>query len=195
LARFCANSWSAARKATLFAPTRLPFWKNPSDQLEPHVVLHLRVHLEREVAHHQQVALLRHRDQRRGGHRPIGRDDEVDLVHVEQLGVDARDVRRVGLVVVGDELDLAVEQPALCVDIVDPQAQRDQRRLAAGAERPGLRHAHADLHGRFLRERASRNARSDGERRPGLQYIASGMLHDFLLLVPVIVIKAVHFAP
>ena len=48
----------------------------------------------------------------------VAGDDEIDLVDVEQLGVDARHGRRVGLVVVVDELDLAAEQAALRVDVV-----------------------------------------------------------------------------
>jgi len=96
-------------------------------------VLHLRVHLERKVAHQEQAALLHQRHDRRRRHGAVGRDEEVDLVDVEQLGVDAGDVGRIGLVVVGGELDLALEQAAALVDVLDPHAQREQRRLAAGA--------------------------------------------------------------
>ena len=46
----------------------------------------------------------------RGG---VAADHEIDLVDVEQLGVDAGNRRGIGLVVVVDELDLAAEQPAL----------------------------------------------------------------------------------
>ena len=104
----------------------------PRRVVEPHVVLDGVVHLEREIAHQQQVALLDQRHDRRGGHRPIGRDQQVDLVDVEQLGVDRRGERRVGLVVVDDEIDLAPEQAALGVDVLDPHA-------AARAAPPGRR--------------------------------------------------------
>ena len=71
----------------------------------------------------------------------------------------------IGLVVVGDELHLAPEQVALGVDILDPHVEREQRGLAAAAERAGLRHAHADLDG-LLGERGQGNrqrARSGGQ--------------------------------
>jgi hypothetical protein len=111
------------------------------------------VHLEGEVAHQQQAALLDERHDWRGGNSAVRRDQQIDLVDVEQLGIDRRRQRRVRLVVVDDEVDLAAQQAALLVDVLDPHLQCEQRRLAAGAKRSGLRHAHADLD-RPLRERS-----------------------------------------
>jgi hypothetical protein len=71
-------------------------------------------------------------------------DHELDLVHVEQLGVDRRHGRRIALVVVGHELDLAAEQAALGVHVIDPDLHGDQGRLAVGGQRTGLRHAQSD---------------------------------------------------
>jgi hypothetical protein len=62
----------------------------------------------------------------------VAADDQIDLVDVEELGVDARDGVRLGLIVVVDELDRATEQPALGVDILFPDLLRQQRRLAVG---------------------------------------------------------------
>ena len=46
----------------------------------------------------------------------VAGDDQVDLVDVEQLGVDRRDACRVGLIVVVNELHLPAEQATLGVD-------------------------------------------------------------------------------
>ena len=177
--RFCANSASAAMMAMVLAPSFCAGLEEgpapgeraraPGRVVEPLVVLDLRVDVEGEVAHQQQVALLDERHDRRGHVGAVGRDQQVDLVDVEQLGVDAGDQARVGLVVVGDELHLAPEQPALGVDVLHPHLQRDQRRLAAAAERAGLRHAHADLDGLLRdssegnRERAERGGQQFAE--------------------------------
>ena len=45
LARFCANSWSAARKAMLFAPSFWPCSKKPGNQLEASAAGRLLNHL------------------------------------------------------------------------------------------------------------------------------------------------------
>ena len=135
----------------------------PRRVVEPHVVLDRMVHLEREVAHQQQAALLDQRHDRRGGHSAVRRDEQIDLVDVEQLGVDPRRQRGVGLVVVNDELDPAAEQAALGIDVIDPHLQREQRRFSAGAQRAGLRHAHADLDGRRLRQRSRAECQSQYE--------------------------------
>src|SRR5262249_56575762 len=72
-------------------------------------------------------------------------DDQIDLVDVEQLGVDARHRRRIGLVIVINELDRTAEEPALGVDVFFPNLLGEQRRLAVGREPAGLRYAVADL--------------------------------------------------
>src|SRR5581483_5894382 len=100
----------------------------------------------------------RHRrgDLRRG----ITAEHEVDFVDVDQLAVDAGDLRRARLIIVIDELHLAAEQTALGVDVVLPDFHGDKRHLAVRRERPGQRHAEADLD-RLLRERRA------GERQRG----------------------------
>ena len=57
----------------------------------------------------------------------------------------------------GDQLDLAPEEPALRVHVLHPHLQREQRGLAAAAQRAGLRDAEPDLH-RLLRRRDSDSA-------------------------------------
>jgi len=74
----------------------------------------------------------------------VAGDDEVDLVDVEQLRIDARHGRWVALVVIDDDFDRAAEQAALGVHVVALDVDRQQRRLAVGGERPGLRHAQPD---------------------------------------------------
>src|SRR5262249_31207786 len=71
--------------------------------------------------------------------------DQIDLVDVEQLVVDAGHRRRIGLVVVIDELDRTAEEPALGVDVFLPNLLGEQRRLAVGRKPAGLRYAIADL--------------------------------------------------
>src|SRR5581483_9068231 len=79
----------------------------------------------------------RHRrgDLRRG----ITAEHEVDFVDVDQLAVDAGDLRRARLIIVIDELHLAAEQTALGVDVVLPDFHGDKRHLAVRRERPGQR--------------------------------------------------------
>jgi hypothetical protein len=74
----------------------------------------------------------------------VARGDDVDLVDVEELGVQARNVRRIRLVVVVDQLDRPIEQAALLVDVFFPNLRRQQRRFAVGRQRAGQVHAEAD---------------------------------------------------
>ncbi|MEH2514912.1 hypothetical protein V1279_000485 [Bradyrhizobium sp. AZCC 1610] len=62
----------------------------PGRIVEPHVVADLAVHLEREIPHQQQAALLDERHDRRGRHRRVRREQEVDLVDIHELRVDRR---------------------------------------------------------------------------------------------------------
>ena len=119
--------------------------------VEPHVVADLAVHLEREIPHQQQAALLDERHDRRGRHRRIGREQDIDLVDVDQLGVDRGRLGRARLVVIDDEFDLAAEQAAFGIDVVAPDLGAELRSLAAARETTGLRHRHADLDRRLLR--------------------------------------------
>ena len=91
----------------------------------------------------------------------IAADHEIDFVDVEQLGVDARHIRRIGLVVIIDELDLTAEQAAFGVDLFFPDIRAEQRLLAVRRQRAGERHAEADLDRRGAL-RASGFARDDG---------------------------------
>jgi hypothetical protein len=78
---------------------------------------------------------------------------------------------------------LPLEQAAALVDVLDPHAQRKQRRLAAGAERAGLRHAHADLDRAALANGKPWQRGRRRERGADLQCIPSGCFHFALLLV------------
>src|SRR6185437_1535551 len=79
-------------------------------------------------------------------------DDEVDLVDIQPICVDARDRSRVGLVVVEVELDRAAEEAAFRILVLGPDLHRQEARLAVEGERAGQRHREADrdrLAGRF----------------------------------------------
>ena len=84
------------------------------------------------------------RHRRRGDIRAIARYDEIDLVDIEQLCVDAGHLRRVGLIVIIDEFDRAAEQPALGVDVVRPDLHGQEAALAVDRERAGQRHRKPD---------------------------------------------------
>ena len=80
----------------------------------------------------------------------IGRKQQIDLVDVDQLGVDRRRLGSARLVVIDDQFDLAAEQSTLGIDIVAPDFDPQQRSLAATRKAAGLRHRHADLDWRLL---------------------------------------------
>ena len=85
-----------------------------------------------------------HRQCRCGDVGAIGGDDEVDLVDIEQLRIDAGHQGRVGLVVVIDELDRAAEQPAFGIRILGPDLHCEQSRGAVDREPAGQWHAEAN---------------------------------------------------
>jgi hypothetical protein len=68
-------------------------------------------------------------------------------------------IRRVGLVIVIDELHGPTEQAALGVDFFLPDPGAEQRLLAGPGERAGLRHAEADLNRFAATLRVSRRPR------------------------------------
>ena len=129
-------------------------------------VVKLAVGIEREQADEGLALLHDDRNGRRDHVGGVGTDDEVDFVDVEQLGVDAGHVRRVGLVVVIDELNLAAEQAAFGVDLFLPDLGAEQRLLAVGRQRAGQRHAKADFDwaAGALRESARAQGRRNGGR-------------------------------
>ncbi len=133
--------------------------------LEITVVVEFRVDVETEQRHERHVPL--HDDRHCGSDdvRTVPGDEQVDLVDVEQLVVDARHRRGVGLVVVVDELDLTAEKAATGVDVLGPDLHRDQRRLAVAGERSGEAHAEADLQ-RLLRLHRSAERQREGDEPP-----------------------------
>ena len=74
-----------------------------------------------------------------------GRDDQigrvahenVHLVHIQELGVDAGHSCSIGLVVIVDQLDRAAEQAALGVDLLYPDLFREKMRLAGRGKAAG----------------------------------------------------------
>jgi hypothetical protein len=109
----------------------------------------------------QAVVLDRDRHRRRDHVRAIARDDHVDLVDIEQLGVDPRHRRRIGLVVVIDELNRPAQQTLLGVDVVLPDLHRQQCRLAGAGKPAGQRHAKTD------RDRFRRSSCGSGKNAAG----------------------------
>ena len=107
-------------------------------------IVELAVDREPEQAEEHFVMRNRDRHRRRDLVGAVARNDEVDFVDVEHLGVDARHRRRVRLVVVVDQLDRPAQQAALGVDLVLPDLHRQQGRFAAAGEPAGQRHAEAD---------------------------------------------------
>ena len=105
----------------------------------------LAVDVEGEEADEQLVLLHHHRERRRVEIGAVRPHDNVDFVDVDQLGVDAGHVGRIGLIVVVDELYFAAEESALGVDLLRPDLGAEQRLLAVGRERSGQRHGEAEL--------------------------------------------------
>ena len=89
---------------------------------------------------------MRDRDRHRRGDKigAVAGYDKVNLVDIEQLGVDARHCRGVALVVIVDQLDRLAQQPTLLIDIVPPDLHCKQGRLAGGSKPAGQPHAEAD---------------------------------------------------
>jgi hypothetical protein len=98
--------------------------------LEVSVVVELRIHIQPKQAHEGHVPLHHDRHRRRDHVGAVAGHHHVHLVDVEELRVDARHRRGVGLVVVVDELDLAAEDAAPGVHVLLPDLHGDQRRLA-----------------------------------------------------------------
>ena len=64
-------------------------------------------------------------------------DQQFHFVDADQLGIDARRIRRRALVVVINQLDRPVEQPAFGVDVVAPDFQSREHLLAGRGRRAG----------------------------------------------------------
>ncbi len=122
------------------------FWRRARRQhREIFRVVKIMVGIECEQAN-QDLALSHDRRDGRGHQvRPVWADDEVDLVDVEQLRVDAGHTVGFGLVIVIDELHRPAEQAALGIGFLFPDLGAEQRLLAGARERAGLCHAKADL--------------------------------------------------
>ena len=147
--------------------------------------MELLVTIEREKA--DQEFLLLHGDGYRrcdqiGAVRSV---DEIDFIHVKQLGVDSGNVGRIGLVVVIDKLDLAAQQAAFGVDFFLPNLGAKQRLLAIGRKRTGQRQTKSDLDriaslrcsGRVHGERGGKNRSADHARDAAR---CNMLNHDFL---------------
>ena len=129
-------------------------------------IVELLVDIEREQADECLFVPDHDRHRRRRDIRAIARYDEIDLVDIEQLCVDAGHLRRIGLIVIIDELDRAAEQPALGVDVVLPDFRGQEAALAVDRERAGQRHRKPDrdrlaarrLGGSWAKEEAANNS-------------------------------------
>ena len=126
-------------------------------------ILELRIRAQREKHHDQLLALDDERHRRDDEVRRMAHQ-QVDLIDIDQLRVDAGYGRGVGLVVVVDELDRTAEQPALRVDLLGPDLLGHQMGLARGGEPAGERYAKADLD-RLLRLRRKERAGQCHRRR------------------------------
>ena len=115
------------------------------DHREVFRIIELLVDAGAEQTDEQLLLLDRERHRRGDLGRGIAADDQIDLVDIEQLGVDAGNLRRVALVVVVDKLYRPAEQPTLDVDVIFPDLHCDKRHFAVGGERASERHAEPDL--------------------------------------------------
>ena len=99
---------------------RLTRFRPGGNHREISTVVKFLVRIETEQADQQLALLHDHRQRRRNEIGTIGPVDEIDLIDVEQLGVDAGYVRWIRLIVVVHKLDLAAEEAALGVDLLFP---------------------------------------------------------------------------
>ena len=102
LGKFFARFWSVRRNLKIVG------------------IVKLLVIAEPKEAHQHQIALDDNGHNRGDQVRSISRDDKVNIIDIEQFGVDARDRGRLGLVVVVDEFHRTSEETALFVDLVSP---------------------------------------------------------------------------
>ena len=124
---------------------RLTRFRPGRNHREVSLVAKFPVRIETEQADQQLALLHDHRQRRRneiGAIRPV---DEIDLVDVEQLGVEARYVRWIRLIVVVHKLDLAAQKAALSVGLLFPDLGAEQCLLAVRRQWTGQRQAKADL--------------------------------------------------
>ncbi len=88
--------------------------------------------------------------------------DEIHLIDIEQLGVDAGHIGGLGLVIVVDQFDLAAQESPPGVYIVPPDLHRQQCRLPGRTQGAGQRHAKTELKGLGrMRRRGKRNDESN----------------------------------
>jgi hypothetical protein len=107
--------------------------------------MELVVGRQRKEAEEQPVVRYRDRHRRHDEIGAVARNQQVDFVDIDQLGVNGRHQRRVALVVVIDQLDRPPEQAALGIDLVFPDLEGEQPGLANDCKGPGQFHAKADL--------------------------------------------------
>jgi hypothetical protein len=124
--------------------------------------------VDREPEQSDQHFLLldcdRHRRRQQVG--AVAADDEIDLVDVEQLGIDTGHGRRIGLIIIMKEPYRTAEQPAFGIGIL-PDLLGEQGRPAVGGEPSRQRHAVADPDGARLRRRRGGDESTGGQRRDG----------------------------
>ena len=127
------------------------------------------VHIDGKEAERQLVVLHQHRDRRRHEVGAVGPDEEIDLVDIDQLRIDARHVRGIGLIVIEDELDRAAHEAALRVHVIAPDLEGEQELLAVGRRAAGqiIAEADADRIGGARREREARGEEHGRQRGEG----------------------------
>ena len=106
--------------------------------------------------HEDDLVLLRDRRDSRAFGRGERAEQEIDVVAQDQIARDAHRLVGVALGVTRDELDLAAEDAAFGVDLLDEHLRALHRRLADQRARPRQDHRIADADG-FLRLRLGRH--------------------------------------
>ena len=128
-------------------------------------IIECAVHRGPEQADEDLLSLHGDRDRRRLQVGGVGADDQVDLVDVEQLGIDAGHGRGIGLIIIVDELHRTAEQPAFGIGILLPDLLGEQGGPAVGGEPSRQRHAVADFDGFSGLRRRRGGHESAGEKR------------------------------
>src|SRR5437899_2059104 len=115
-----------------------------------------------------------------GGAARDGANDELDVVLEDQLLGLAHGGRGLGLVVLGDHLDLVAEHAALGVQLLDGHLHEHRLVLAVALEDTDLAAEVADLDDLRLRERG-RGQETAGDEQRRRHHQPGESLHEFLL--------------
>ena len=108
-------------------------------------IIKFTIQRSREQTNEHLLSLHGDRHRRRHHSCAVAADDQVDLVDVEQLCINARYRRRIGLIIIIDKLHGTAEQPTFGISVLFPNLLGEQRRLSIGREPARQCHSVANL--------------------------------------------------